>query len=133
MPSINTKKDIGLLVIRATIGLTMLAFHGLPKITKGPAGWEKIGLSMSSLGVNFTPVFWGFSAALVETVGALFIIIGLWTRPSSILLGFTMLIAAISHLMKGDGLQGASHAIELLAVFIGLFLLGPGKYSVDKK
>ena len=35
-----------------------------------------------------------------------------------------MLVAAISHLSKGDGLGGASHAIELGIVFLSLILIG---------
>lgn len=134
MSSTQTKKkDIGLLIIRVVIGGTMLAFHGLPKLTKGPEAWEKIGLSMSNIGINFFPSVWGFSAAMVETFGAIFIIIGLWIRPSSILLAFTMLIALISHLSKGDSLATSSHALELMSICIALFLLGPGRYSVDRK
>ncbi|MDR2284088.1 MAG: DoxX family protein [Sphingobacterium sp.] len=133
MSNSNTKKDIGLLILRSTIGLCMLTLHGLPKLTGGPATWEKVGSAMGNLGINFFPVVWGFSAAIVETLCALFLVIGLWTRPNSILLALTMLIATIQHLSHGDGFSVASHAIELMAVFIAIFLMGPGKYSVDKR
>lgn len=133
MSRTNSSKDIGLLILRAVIGICMIAFHGLPKLIGGPDKWEKIGLSMGNLGINFLPTFWGFAAAIAETVCALFLIIGLWTRPNAVLLAFTMLIAATSHLIQGDGLNIASHAIELLAVCIALFLMGPGRYSIDKK
>ncbi|SKB80329.1 putative oxidoreductase [Sphingobacterium nematocida] len=133
MSTVNTKKDIALLILRVTIGLTMLIFHGLPKLMGGPEKWKKIGLSMGNLGIDFLPSVWGFSASIVESLCALFIVLGLWTRPNSILLAFTMLIATISHLTAGDGFNVASHAIELMAVFIALFLTGPGKYSVDKR
>lgn len=133
MINTSTKKDLGLLILRVVIGLTMLIFHGLPKLMGGPANWKKIGLSMGNLGIDFFPTVWGFSASIVESLCALFIILGLWTRPNSILLAFTMLIAVISHIIAGDGLKAASHAMELMAVFIALFLMGPGKFSVDKR
>jgi putative oxidoreductase len=45
-----------------------------------------------------------------------------------------MVIAALVHLTNPkEGISEASHAIELGVVFLGLTLLGPGKYSVDKK
>ncbi len=44
-----------------------------------------------------------------------------------------MIIAALVHFGKGDGLSGASHAIELGIVCFGLIFIGPGKYSIDKK
>lgn len=133
MSRTNSSKDIGLLILRVVIGICMIAFHGLPKLIGGPEKWEKIGLAMGNLGINFWPSFWGFAAAMTESVCALFLIIGLWSRPNALLLAFTMLIAAITHLIKGDGLSVASHAIELLAVCVTLFLTGPGRYSIDKK
>ncbi|MFD2553717.1 DoxX family protein [Sphingobacterium tabacisoli] len=133
MSSTSTKKDIGLLVLRTVIGICMLALHGLPKLMGGPETWKKVGAAMGNLGINFFPIGWGFSAAIVESLCALFIVLGLWTRPNSVLLAFTMLTATITHLSQGDGFNTASHAIELMAVFIALALMGPGKYSVDKR
>lgn len=133
MSNINKKKDIGILIIRIVVGICMLTLHGLPKLMGGPEKWGKIGLSMGNLGINFFPAFWGFSAAIVESLCALLLVLGLWTRPNALLLAFTMLIAAISHLAQGDGFSVASHAIELMAIFIALVLTGPGKYSVDRK
>ncbi len=129
----KNSKDIGLLIIRVVIGITMIAFHGLGKLMGGPDTWTKIGGSLSNIGINFTPMLFGLSASLIETVGSLLFILGLWTRPVAALLAVTMLIAAISHLSRGDGFSGASHAIELLAIYIGFILIGPGKYSIDKK
>ncbi|UIR55644.1 DoxX family protein [Sphingobacterium sp. SRCM116780] len=125
-------KDLGLLIMRIGLGVMMIV-HGFPKIMGGVAMWKDLGASMSVLGIHFLPVFWGFMAAIAEGVGGLFLIIGLWNRPTLLFLAFTMLVAALVHLGKGDGLSGASHAIELFFVFIGLLFVGPGKYAVDKK
>ena len=35
------------------------------------------------------------------------------------------------HLGKGDGLMGASHAIEAGILFLSLILIGPGRYSLN--
>jgi putative oxidoreductase len=43
-----------------------------------------------------------------------------------------MAVAATMHLGRGDGLKGAAHAIELGIVFVGLLVIGAGRYSVDK-
>jgi len=48
------------------------------------------------------------------------------------MLFFTMLIAALSQLSRGDGLCGAAHAIENGVVFLILIFIGPGKYSIDE-
>ena len=124
--------NAGLLFLRIGIGVMMI-FHGYPKMLGGPEKWEKLGLAMSFIGINFYPIVWGFMAAFAETVGGLFIIIGFAFRPSALLLFFTMLVASIMHIKNGDGIGEASHAIELAAVFFGLLFIGAGKFSVDKK
>ncbi len=124
--------DLGLLILRVALGLFYLWVHGLPKLMGGAAKWKGIGAAMSNLGIDFLPVFWGFMAAATESVGALLFALGLFFRPSCLLLAFVMLVATVMHLHKGDGLSGASHAIEMGIVFFAMTFIGPGKYSVDK-
>ncbi|KQR71805.1 DoxX family protein [Pedobacter sp. Leaf176] len=132
LDNLGKYRNTGLLLLRLGIG-TMFIIHGFPKLAGGPAGWANLGGSMKVIGIDFFPVFWGFMAAISETFGGFLLIVGLFFRPALILLISTMIIAALVHFAKGDGLQGASHAIELGIVFFGLLFIGPGKYSVDKK
>lgn len=125
-------KDFGLLVIRVGLGI-MFIYHGYPKLLGGPHLWEQVGASTKYVGINFAPVFWGFMAALVEALGGFLLIVGLAFRPVCLLLLINMIVAAISHIGGGDGISGASHAIEDAIVFAGLLFIGPGRYSVDKK
>ena len=127
--------DLGLLVIRLGVGLSLLLFHGWGKITGGPERWERTGREMANLGIRFYPVFWGLMAALAESLGAVLLMLGLFFRPSAGVIAFTMFVAALRHLnlpadAPNSGWSGASHALELLAVAIGLVFLGPGKYSL---
>ena len=129
----NSKIDLGLLLIRIGFGFTMVAYHGLPKLMGGQEKWTAIGKSMHNLGIDFLPTVFGFSAGLAETLGSILLILGLWTRPASIVLALTMCVAIANHLAAGDGFSGASHAIEFLAVYIAFAIMGPGKLSVDRK
>ncbi|MBE8713408.1 DoxX family protein [Sphingobacterium hungaricum] len=132
MKNLSKYRDLGILIIRLGIGAMMLT-HGVPKLLGGVDTWEKVGSSMGIFGIHFLPVVWGFLAAATETVGSILLILGLWTRPACLLLAFTMLVALSKHLAQGDGLSGASHAIEFFCVYLGLLFIGPGKYSVDKR
>lgn len=125
-------RNTGLLILRIGIGAMMMV-HGLPKIMGGPDKWVALGGSMSVIGINFMPVFWGFMAAIAEGLGGFLLLLGLFFRPVNMALVFTMIIAALVHFGKGDGIGGASHAIELGIVFFSLIFIGPGRYSVDKK
>lgn len=125
-------RNTGLLILRIGLGAMMMV-HGLPKIMGGPDMWAGLGGSMKVIGINFLPTFWGLMAALAEGMGGFLLLLGLFFRPVNMLLTFTMIIAALVHFGKDEGIMGASHAIELGIVFFSLIFIGPGKYSVDKK
>jgi putative oxidoreductase len=132
LDNLGKYRNTGLLLIRLGLGV-MFMIHGFPKIMGGVDTWKGLGGSMKLIGIDFLPVMWGFMAAATETFGGFLLILGLFFRPVNILLVFTMVIAALVHFNKGDGIDGASHAIELAVVFFGLLFVGPGKYSIDKK
>ncbi len=130
--SLGKYRNTGLLILRVGLGVMMMV-HGLPKIMGGPEGWTQLGGSMKVVHLDFLPIFWGFMAAASEGIGGFLLLLGLFFRPVNILLVITMVVAALVHFAKGDGLDGASHAIELAIVFFSLIFIGPGKYSIDKK
>ncbi len=130
--SLSRHHHIGLLILRLGIG-TMFMYHGYGKLFSGPEQWEKIGSAMNYLGVHSIPQVFGLLAALSEFVGGLCIILGLFFRPACLFLLFTMMIAAVMHLNRGDGLKVASHAIEAGILFFSLIFIGPGNFSLDKR
>lgn len=125
-------KHLGLLLLRIGIGI-MFFFHGLPKLQGGTERWEKLGTNMQLLGIDFAPAFWGFMAGFAEGVGGILLMLGLFFRPVTLLLLFTMLIATARHAAAGDGFGGYSHALESGILFLSLFFIGPGKYSLDQQ
>jgi putative oxidoreductase len=132
LSNLGKYKDFGILIARVGLG-AMFIYHGYPKLLGGPHMWGQLGASTKYVGISFAPVFWGFLAALVEAAGGFLLIIGLAFRPVCLLLLVNLIVAAATHLGKGDGLMGASHAIEDAIMFAGLMFIGPGKHSVDKK
>ena len=127
--------DVGLLIVRVGVGLSMMVLHGWGKIAGGPERWAGIGGSMANLGITFAPTFWGFMAAFSEFFASALLILGLFFRPAAAMLAFTMLVAALHHLSipagePGSGWNGASHALELLVVYLALAFTGPGRYAL---
>jgi len=125
-------KNFGLLVIRVGLGI-MFIFHGYPKLGGGPKLWEELGSSTKYIGIHFWPLVWGLLCAVVETFGGFLLILGLAFRPVCLLLLINLLVATAMLFGKGEGLDGAAHAIEDAVVFAGLIFVGPGRISVDKK
>ncbi|MEM1096547.1 MAG: DoxX family protein [Bacteroidota bacterium] len=118
-------REIGLAVLRIGIGLCFAFLHGFSKMFSGPEGWE--GLAEAG-GIPFAQVFFGFMGAFSEFFGGLFIAAGWLFRPALFLAFCTMMVAIYGNIQRGNNF---SHALELAIVFAGLFLTGPGRYSVD--
>ena len=129
--NLSNFRDGALLFLRVALGGFFIYAHGWPKLAGGLVKWRALGGAMKNLGIRFWPEFWGFMAAFSESIGVGLLILGLFFRPSALLLVITMSVAALSE-YRAHGLGEASHALELALVFTVLIFIGPGKYSIDK-
>ena len=118
---------LGLLVLRVGIGIAFV-IHGFPKVFMGGAVGLAKGLAATGIPGG---VVAAYLAGGAEFFGGIALILGLLTRPATAVMAFTMLIALIFHLNKGDKFVAYSHALESGILFLGLFIAGPGKFSLD--
>lgn len=128
---LSNHKDIGILILRIILGVEFIFLHGLPKLIGGPPRWTKTGEAMSNLGITFLPAFWGFMATATEFFGGILILVGLFTRSTSVFLTFTMIVAMMQHITRLDPWGRIFHPMSLAAVFLLLIFIGAGKYSLD--
>ena len=63
-----------------------------------------------------------------ESVGMVFVILGLFTRPAAFLLLFTMFVASVNHIVDG---KFPELALMYFFVMLVLSISGPGKISLD--
>jgi len=127
--------DEALLIARLFFGICFVV-HGLGKLgLVGPGNMAGFEGWLKSLGVPF-PALQARMAMASEITGGLLITLGLFTRVGLLVCGFTMVVAAlIGH--KGGGYlitntpPGREYTINLAALCLVLFLLGPGRYSLD--
>ncbi|MDR7003093.1 DoxX family protein, partial [Neobacillus niacini] len=123
--------SIGLLIIRLVIGVLFIG-HGAQKLfgwfggygLKGTGGWfESIGMKPG--------VTMALFAGLSELIGGILFALGLLTPLAAILIAGTMVMAIIK-VHAANGLWATSNGYEynltLLAVAIGIALIGPGQY-----
>ena len=81
------------------------------------------------------PTFLAYLVTGIETIGIVLLVLGLLTRPISILLSFVMM-GAILFVHEENGYSVAQNGIEIpLYYMLFLFLFasfGAGKYSLDR-
>jgi len=119
-------KDIGLAVLRILPSLMMLT-HGIPKFQKLIAGNFEFG---NPIGIGAAPSL--FLTVIGEVICPILLIIGFKTRWVAIPSAITMLVAGL--IVHGDDpFATKEKALLYLVIFIAIILLGPGKYSIDKK
>ena len=121
------KLDIAKLLLRLTVGVFMLVNHGIPKLSKIIMGNFEFG---NPIGIGEAPSL--FLAVFAEFFCSIFIIIGFKTKWATVPLAFTMFVAVfIVHLT--DPLAKKELGFIYLVSYIIIYLIGPGKYSFDKK
>jgi len=125
---------LGLLIIRLVVGLSFMA-HGAQKLfgwfggygPKGTGGW------MESMGMK-PGVLMAVMAGLMELIGGLLLASGLFTVIGAVLIIATML-GAIVKVHGPNGYWATANGYEynllLIAVAVGLALIGAGDYSLD--
>ena len=117
--------NLGLLLFRAGVGLTMAFSHGIGKVPPP----EQLINGITSMGLPM-PIVMAWCAALAEFLGGLGIAAGLFTRLAAASLSVTMAVAFfIVH--ANDPLQSKELALLYLFSSTFIFMSGAGKFSID--
>ena len=117
--------DAGLLILRVFAGVSLALAHGLGKLPPSDGFIKAVG----ELGYPLPFVF-TWAAALAEFGGGLLLALGLFTRPSALLIAITMATAGfLRHAPDPYGRKEL--AFLYLAVAILYVLAGAGRYSID--
>lgn len=132
---LSTNNLLSAIPLRITAGV-IFAAHGAQKLFAwfGGYGLEGTGQWMASIGIS-PGYLMALMAGSAEFFGGLLLILGLLTRPASLVLAVTMLVAIFSvHINNGLFMSnnGFEFGLALLAVTVALLIQGGGKYSIDQ-
>lgn len=120
----STRLAVGLLVVRLALAGVFIA-HGIQKfsdISGTSIFFGQIGLSL----------FFVYLVALVELLGGIAMLAGIWTGWAGILLAVDMFFAIYLVKLSVGFLGGYELELTLLLTALGVSLAGPGKYSVSE-
>ncbi|WP_457745374.1 DoxX family protein [Sulfurimonas sp.] len=123
--------DIAKLLLRVSLGVLIL-FHGIHKVIYGLSGVKAM---LSSAGLA---EFLAYGVYVGELIAPIFIILGLYARVASAVLGFNMFMAILLaygfsiSMSKYGGLSFETPLLYLIMSIL-IILLGSGKYAVNSK
>ncbi len=118
--------DVGLALLRIAPS-AMLLSHGIPKFQKIISGNLEFG---DPLGIGAAPSL--FLAVIGEVICPILVIIGFKTRWMAVPPAITMAVAGFIH-HAADDFGTKEKAFLYLVFFVVIILLGPGRYSMDRK
>ena len=121
-------RDTGLLILRLVFGLVLLYGHGFEKMSVILSGKEIQFMDPIGIGADTSYHL----AAFAEGVCAILLILGLFSRIATLILSINFLVIFIFHaFIVGDGFSVLELRFLYLFAFIGLTLIGPGRFSLD--
>ncbi|HKV39342.1 MAG TPA: DoxX family protein [Blastocatellia bacterium] len=126
MYKLEKLKPLALLLLRVGLGVIFI-YHGFPKLAHSEM-WKANFVHM-----GFPPYF-AYIAGVLEVLGGLGLILGLFTRVCGLLLAVELGIAAVKvHMPQGSILSVGNYELPLL-LSVGSFTLtalGAGAVSLD--
>lgn len=136
---LRTNDDVSATILRVTLGMVMLP-HGAQKVLGWFGGHGFSGTMHFFTDTMGIPYVFALLAVLAESLGAIGLIAGFFTRLCAFGVGTTMVVAALmvhvhnGFFMNWFGTQaGEGFEYHLLAVGMALALLvaGGGRWSID--
>ena len=116
-------------------GGIIFAAHGAQKLFSWFGGYGLAGTGQWMDSIGLSPGYWmALMAGSAEFFGGILLIAGLLTRPTALVLAFTMLVAIFAvHFQNGLFManNGYEFGLALFALSVALVFQGGGKLSVD--
>jgi putative oxidoreductase len=123
--------DIARLILRVSLSVLIL-FHGVHKLIHGISG---VKVMVTSAGL---PELLSYGVFVGELIAPIFILLGLYARVASLVLGVNMLMAIFLaygfsfSLSKYGGLAMESPLLFFIMAIL-VFMLGSGRYAVNQR
>ena len=127
---------LGQMILRIVLGVIFVA-HGASKLFGEPGVTGTAGF-FGQLGIP-VPILSAWLITLLEFVGGMFLIVGLFVVPTAILLAIHMAVGIVlvhapnGFYVIGPGSGGVEFNLLLIAGLLSVLLGGPGMAAVDNR
>lgn len=128
--------DWALFFLRLGVGI-IFAAHGLQKLAGAFGGPGIPGVTEMMKGLGFTsPLVWAWILAVSETLGGIFLFLGILPRFSAAVIAVVMIVAIMKvHLPNGFFMsqKGFEYQFLILMVCLSIIIMGAGRFSAYNK
>jgi len=126
MKSLNSLQPLGILLLRAAVGV-IFVYHGYPKLLRQGAGMQGFFVQ------HGLPAYFVYVAGILELFGGALLILGLFARVAGLLLALEMAVA-IWRVHSAGGITAVHNYEFPLALATAAFAIatvGAGTISLD--
>ncbi len=133
LASLSKFDFIGVLFLRVGLG-ALIGYNGFPLLIGGAETYERVGGAVSIIGIDSFHLFFGLASAVIQSLGGLFLILGILTRGIALLLSIIVGFALAGLILNAesfDTMMLVYGQINLAA--LSLAFIGPGRFSLDRR
>ncbi len=123
----------GVLLLRIGVG-ALIAYHGFPLWAAGTDTWERIGSTVSLIGISSFHLIFGIASVVIQSVGGIFLILGIFTRGFALILSVIVGFALANLIIRSSEIDNVIVVYaQINLVLLSLVFIGPGRLSLDRK
>lgn len=124
-------QNFGLFFLRITMGM-LLIYFSVPRLLEGSSTWALTGSIMKNIGITFLPQIWGLIILVIQFFCGIFLILGLFSRISSLFLLLICLVIITGYIKNRNNILSDIRTILYTIIFFSLIFTGPGRFSLDR-
>jgi putative oxidoreductase len=125
------KNNLGLLIMRLGLAAALLV-HSLPTLIRGDAAWQSVGRTLNFINIGVPQTLLGLVFLLLAALGGFSLLFGYFFRIACTVLFVIFGLYFFNYFSIGYKSLMLWSA-GLAAVFLGLVLVGPGRYAIAVK
>ncbi len=128
MTFLGKYREAGLLLLRFGLGCLFI-YLSAPVVLGGAARWVRFAVPLRHFGIHAHLDWWGLTAALLQTIGGVLMLLGLLFRIGVIFNLLWLIVVTLAIWRPG---LASYNSLEMCVILASLLLIGPGKFSFDK-
>ncbi|MBA3832696.1 MAG: DoxX family membrane protein [Chthoniobacterales bacterium] len=127
MTFLGKYREAGLLILRLGLGCLFI-YLSAPVVLGGAAKWAHFAVPLRHFGIRSHLDWWGLTAALLQLIGGVLMLLGLLFRIGVIFNLLWVILVTLAIWRPG---LAAYTSLEMCVILASLLLIGPGKFSFD--